>query len=73
MKRCAAMLAYCAEEGCRAIHLMRYFGADDTSPCGTCDRCMARDRAHKAHQPAAERLAALPPDLRWELDQEGER
>lgn len=73
MNRCAAMLAYCAEEGCRAIHLMRYFGADDTSPCGTCDRCMARDRAHKAHQPAAERLAALPPDLRWELDQEGER
>ncbi len=70
--RCEAMLSYCADQGCRARHLMDYFGADAGSPCGVCDRCMAHERSTDALQPSGDRLAALPRDLRWELDQQEE-
>lgn len=39
-ERCEAMLAYASEtDECRAHFLLRYFGQDDSEPCGTCDIC----------------------------------
>jgi ATP-dependent DNA helicase RecQ len=72
LKRCTAMLAYCADEGCRAQHVMRYFGADAGSPCGSCDRCKARERLHHALRPTEDRTDPFPRNLRWDLDNEEE-
>jgi len=39
-ERLEAMLEYVSEEDeCRAHFLLRYFGQEDSAPCGTCDLC----------------------------------
>ena len=39
-ERCEAMLEYATEtDECRAHYLLRYFGQEDSEPCGTCDVC----------------------------------
>ena len=39
-ERSEAMLEYASEtDECRASYLIKYFGQEDTAPCGTCDVC----------------------------------
>ena len=39
-ERSEAMLSYVSEmEECRSQYLLRYFGQEDSEPCGTCDIC----------------------------------
>ncbi len=45
-ERFERMIAYADnEQECRSVVLERYFGADDATPCGVCDLCLARKRA----------------------------
>ena len=44
-ERFERMIAYTDnEQECRSVVLERYFGADDATPCGVCDLCLARKR-----------------------------
>lgn len=75
LQRCEAMLDYCTDTGCRALHLMHYFGAPGAIPCGVCDRCTAgKSEQMRANQPGPSGLLLepLPRDLRWQLDSEAE-
>ncbi|MEZ4756491.1 MAG: RecQ family ATP-dependent DNA helicase [Flavobacteriales bacterium] len=75
MKRCEAMLDYCSDVECRALHLMQYFGASGGAPCGVCDRCKAGRTAPTMADRSNEAgllLDPLPRDLRWQLDSEAE-
>lgn len=33
-----------SEKGCRSEYLLRYFGQEQTSPCGTCDLCIQKNK-----------------------------
>ena len=61
--RTAAMMEYVQqEEGCRSQYLLRYFGQQESHPCGKCDLCRA--------------AAAAPRELglrlkEWILEREG--
>ncbi|MBQ0145419.1 MAG: RecQ family ATP-dependent DNA helicase [Bacteroidales bacterium] len=47
--RVQAMIEYVSEENeCRSVHLLRYFGQEDSHECGTCDVCRARGKARQA-------------------------
>lgn len=72
--RCEAMLRYCADTGCRSVHIMAHFGAPGGEPCGVCDRCSARSPAPVATASSGPGLllAPLPSDLRWQLDSAAE-
>ena len=64
-ERLEAMLEYASEtDECRAQFLMRYFGQEESAPCGTCDVC--RSGAAR-HQPADLR-AETERWLREEID-----
>ena len=64
-ERLEAMLEYASEtDECRAQFLMRYFGQEESAPCGTCDVC--RSGAAR-HQPADLR-AVTERWLREEID-----
>ena len=39
-QRLDAMLGLCEITSCRRQTLLRYFGEDDTQPCGNCDSCL---------------------------------
>src|SRR5947209_6114465 len=41
-RRMRAVVEYASETGCRSVALRRYFGDEDTTPCGRCDLCRAR-------------------------------
>ena len=42
-RRAEAMLGYASEtDECRSHYLLRYFGEEDSAPCGTCDVCRAK-------------------------------
>jgi len=40
-RRLRAVVEYANEPGCRSVALRRYFGDEDTTPCGRCDLCRA--------------------------------
>ena len=49
--RCQAMTEYASETGeCRSRFLLRYFGQEQTSDCGTCDVCRNRRDAGTSRQ-----------------------
>lgn len=52
-KRLGAMLRYLNGDECRSIAIRRYFGEQEPSPCGICDRC--REPTQKRPRLAAER------------------
>ena len=67
-ERTEAMVEYVSETGeCRAQFLLRYFGQEESKPCGTCDIC--RSGAAR-HQPADLR-AATERWLRSEISARG--
>ena len=54
----AAMAAYIESPGtCRQLHIMRYFGQQETEPCGVCDLCLSRKKA--AHHTSPDKAAQL--------------
>ena len=51
-ERFERMIAYADnEQECRSVVLERYFGADDATPCGVCDLCLARKRTAREGRP----------------------
>ena len=44
-KRLGAMLRYLNGDECRSIAIRRYFGEQEPSPCGICDRCRERRKS----------------------------
>ena len=49
MERTAAMIEYASENSeCRSRHLLRYFGQEESSDCGTCDVCRSTGGGHAA-------------------------
>lgn len=45
-ERSEAMLAYASEsDECRSHYLLRYFGQEESEPCGTCDICRSGNSA----------------------------
>src|SRR5207249_3777040 len=40
-RRLRAVVEYANDTGCRSVALRRYFGDEDTTPCGRCDLCRA--------------------------------
>ena len=49
MERTAAMIEYASESSeCRSRHLLRYFGQEESSDCGTCDVCRSTGGGHAA-------------------------
>ena len=49
MERTAAMIEYASETSeCRSRHLLRYFGQEESSDCGTCDVCRSTGGGHAA-------------------------
>ncbi len=56
-ERFSHMLAYAANETeCRSVQLERYFGGADSTPCGSCDICLAarkREKQAGGAEPAA--------------------
>lgn len=47
--RMNAMIDYAGEEDeCRSMYLLRYFGQEESSPCGHCDVCIAERKAAAA-------------------------
>ena len=58
-ERFERMIAYADnEQECRSVVLEHYFGADDATPCGVCDLCLARKRAaREAARKEAEQAA----------------
>ena len=54
------MLRYASEESeCRSEVLERYFGVEDSQPCGVCDICLARKRRDTKRDVSAEVEGAL--------------
>ena len=50
-ERSEAMLEYASEAGeCRAHFLLRYFGQEESAPCGTCDVCRSGAAALRSQQ-----------------------
>jgi len=47
-RRLRAIVEYAHEKECRSVALRRYFGDEDTTPCGRCDLC----RVHGIAMPA---------------------
>ena len=53
-KRLGAMLRYLNGDECRSIAIRRYFGEQEPSPCGICDRCQKRPRLAEERSRAAD-------------------
>ena len=60
--RTEAMVSYVQDGdcGCRSQYLLRYFGQEDTVPCGNCDLCRARRQDDSTRLQLKAFLAAHP-------------
>jgi ATP-dependent DNA helicase RecQ len=57
-ERLLALDEYARTPGCRSVFLRRYFGEEDLTECGRCDRCRARPPRARRWRPSSQRRAA---------------
>ncbi len=59
-ERTEAMIGYATEEDeCRSRYLLRYFGQEESSDCGTCDVCRKKQADRKTEEETTESLEAF--------------
>jgi ATP-dependent DNA helicase RecQ len=54
-----ALLGWCEITECRRVPLLRYFGDDQTTPCGNCDNCSAPPKTWDGTEAARKLLSAV--------------
>ena len=63
MERMQKMIDYISEEDtCRSSYLLEYFGQNDSSDCGTCDVCRARNAKSARPSALADQIASYVND-----------
>lgn len=71
-ERSEAMLDYVSEETeCRSKYLLRYFGQEDSEPCGTCDVCRSGAASESAHSDHRNIVASTELWLRRTVSENG--
>jgi len=61
-RRLRAIVEYADEEQCRSVAIRRYFGDEDSRPCGRCDLCRQHGIAETVRGPRRRRARGRRPD-----------